>query len=55
VSSSSAKVATPERSRKDSTSSNKSRTKGKGKTKLLSDVVDSSIDAERATGWTAGA
>ncbi|KAG6844006.1 hypothetical protein H0H87_010729 [Tephrocybe sp. NHM501043] len=54
-SSSTKATSSPERSRKDSTTSTKSRMKGKGKAKVLSDVVDSSVDAERAPGWTPGA
>ncbi|KAF5388290.1 hypothetical protein D9615_000820 [Tricholomella constricta] len=40
--------ASPRRSRKDSSSSSKPRARPKGKTKGLVEVVDSSIDAERA-------
>ncbi|KAG6810743.1 hypothetical protein H0H92_010485 [Tricholoma furcatifolium] len=63
--SASASAETQERTRKDSSASAKSvsRSRGKtsgsgsgsGKTKDLGEVVDSSVDAERASGWVAGA
>ncbi|KAG6859906.1 hypothetical protein C0995_002116 [Termitomyces sp. Mi166 len=48
--------ASPERTRtrKDSSASTTKKGKAKAKAKALDEVVDSSVDAERATGWVVG-